>query len=213
MGRLAIKSDESRAGFQRRVLLQALHELSVPARRDEVQAYVSVFSQGVYDVPEFSGLLAEDLAAWRSGSSRDVWLCPALCGTEALPETSYMAQSNWKVENRIVGNGLSGSRHLWLLRVFCDQYIIAEEEGLDGLAILAGQIRNHADAVSARLSNELVMFLDDSNDLLDISSVEELREAAEDHYSEVIYSERSRRRIIAEHLDRLPESLRLFGSQ
>jgi hypothetical protein len=196
---------------QRAVVLTALREFYCPVQVDNLNAYVAAFAPHVGSLPDPEGVVATEVSAWRSGSLGPVWICPAIMDEYGAANDAYLTRSDWGLEDRVLIHGGDEAYHLWLVRVLCDLYLVAEERGSEGLAAIAMRIRHHGEAVVSRLSEEPISSLADGIGTFDEDMIESLREAAEDSHAELAAKERSTRRQLVHELERLDDSRRLFG--
>jgi hypothetical protein len=58
---------------------------------------------------------------------------------------TFMTRSDWRVQNRLILSDSDDTRHLWLLRVFCDLLLVATEQSLGSIGALASRARVHAE--------------------------------------------------------------------
>jgi hypothetical protein len=212
VGRLTIEPGQAPEEFQRVVVLRALDQLYCPAQWDELNAYASTFAEPITELPVLRQIIDRERGRWSTGTSGEVLLCPALQESSAASDAEYLTRSDWKLENRLVGPAIALSRSLWLLRVFCDLYLVAEEDGLDNLDVLFGQIAKHARNARSQLSENDLHFLDDGAQGVDVDDIERIREAAEDAHSDAAGSDRPNRLAAVDKFTPLTDSQRLFGA-
>jgi predicted RNase H-like HicB family nuclease len=99
---------------------------------------------------------------------------------------------------------------MWLVRVFCDRYMIAEERGAPDLRPLYSRILYHGELVSSDLPGDVIAALPPVVEEVG-DAIEELREMAEDAHAVLSETELSTRRPLAEELENLDEFRKLFG--
>lgn len=196
---------------QRAVVLTALEEFYCPVQVDDLNAYAAVFAPGIDSLPDFAGVVAAEASAWRSGSLRKIWICPSLTDVDGASNDTYLTLSNWSLENRLLIRAGDQARRVWLVRVLCDLYLVAEEEGSQDLEPIAARIRYHSESAISYLPAELVSILIHGVEEFNVDMIEKLREAAEDSYTVLAAKERAAWRQSAQELERLDDYRRLFG--
>lgn len=197
---------------QRSATLAALHEFYCPVQAEDVDAYTAIFAPQLGRISDLVEVLATEASAWRSGRLGPVWLCPALADAEAVANPAYLTRSDWSIENRLLIRGGSQARHAWLARVFADQYLVATEQGIRHLSPIVSRIRHHAISADQHLLNRVTSSLDHNTNEADEDIIEELREAAEDSYAALAAEDQPRRRQLAQQLEHLEDSRRIFGN-
>ena len=197
---------------QRAAMLAALHEFYCPVQLDDIGAYASVFVPAVLPLPDPALVVTAEASAWRLGKSRPNWICPALTNENGVANYAYLTRSEWSLENRLITESDNKARDVWLVRVFCDQYLVAEEQGLPDLESIIARIRHHGESAAASLPTELVSNFLRGADEVDGDVIEELREAAEDSHAFLAAQDRPMRRQLAQDLERLDDYRRLFGN-
>ncbi len=188
MEKLRLAEGQDPSEYRRNVLLRATHEFYCPVPRDDLEAYAAVFADMSEGVPDLRSLILEEQLAWRTGVSRDVWLCPALRVPDGRPDYDYLTRSDWRLDVRVVAPHGDAVRGLWLLRRFCDLYMVAEESHLGTPEGLAAQIEKYLSVSAEYLAEDLQSRL--RRDELYDDLLEDVREAAEDAYSRVEGNER-----------------------
>ncbi|WP_162561303.1 hypothetical protein [Salinispora vitiensis] len=193
---------------QRAVIIAALDEFYCPVQVDDIGAFAS----NLLPLPSPGSVVAAEASAWNLGRSGPNWICPALTNGNGAADHRYLTRSDWSLENRLITESDSKARHLWLVRVFCDQYMIAEEQGLDDLESIIARIRFHSELSASSLSTELVSNILGGADEVEGEMIEELREVAEDAHAFLAVQDRSMQRQLARDLERLGDYCRLFGN-
>lgn len=144
----------------RGALIRTLRRLDRPLDWGDLTACVT----GSSEVPAVPEIVSEEKAAWGEGEERKHWLCPALTETKGVMSTEYLTLSSWKPAHRIVPTSAL-LFELWMVRVFCDEYLSVEEEGggnlqaiRGGSCIMAPELRI-ASPKSCPLSIELTLLI------------------------------------------------------
>jgi hypothetical protein len=195
----------------RTVLLAALQEFYCPVQPDDIRAYIAAFAPEALTLPGPGQVLASEASAWRSGRLGPIWVCPAFVNGDAVANQEYLTRSDWSIENRLLIQNKSRARHVWLIRVFCDQYLVAEERGSRDLAPIFSRIRYHGELAASDLPGGVFPDLSWEVGGVDGDLIEELREIAEDSHAALAASERPERRRLAQELERFDGYRRLFG--
>jgi hypothetical protein len=201
---------EDAAAFRKRALLAALNDFYCPVEVGDLAAYVATFAPGI-ELTTVASLVQRECEVRRSGSSQGIWLCPALREPPVSFDDRFMTRSDWRVQNRLILSDSDDTRHLWLLRVFCDLLLVATEQSLGSIGALASRARVHAEFGHGRLFSGLVSALDSSSGMLDTDAVERLREEAEDAHAGLAGDEEAARAIVVQEYERLVKVDLTFG--
>jgi len=195
----------------RATLLAALQEFYCPVQPDDIRAYFAAFAPEALTIPRPRQVLASEALAWRSGRLGPIWACPAFVNGEGVANQDYLTRSDWSIEGRLLIQNGSRARHVWLTRVLCDQYLVAEERGTLDLETIFSRILYHGERAASDLPGGV--FADLSRDAggVDSDQIEALREIAEDSHAALAASERPERHRLAQGLERLDGYRRLFG--
>ncbi|WP_432850716.1 hypothetical protein ACQPXB_08660 [Amycolatopsis sp. CA-161197] len=204
-GRLGQPSQD----LEREVVLRALREFYCPLASSEISAFASVFMDVSGLQLNLSGLLEAERASWHSAESSDGLICPAIESESGFANARLVTSSDWPLNNRLVGWELEKSRAIWSLRVFCDLYLVAEEENLSRRGILIEHITERVQL----LSEDLRGTFDFEGDVgLELERIEEVREAAEDAFDIERVSLGRHLETILPRLLSLPKEFQLFGA-
>lgn len=192
------RGDESPEDYLRRVLLDALDVFYCPLRTEELAAYITTFAQYRGEIPQPADIVEGERRRAHGSLAADVWLCHGLGERPVHFEQDFLARSDWDVGARLVVHDDEQSRQLWLLRIFCDAYLVAMEKNIDGLATLELAIKKHVIGARPSLPAD-VAAVGDSR--LSRTTVSRLREAAEDAHAELAASEEVRRANLAKEYE------------
>ncbi|PPK93918.1 hypothetical protein CLV92_109197 [Kineococcus xinjiangensis] len=209
-------SDEARGR-----VLAALDQLYVPAQQEELEACATALTGAALRLPSVGEVLAQEAEAWRRGVQRPVWVCGGVQVATGEIATDRLARSDWRLANRLIhGEDVDqdDERSLWLLRQFCDLYLVVQEKKTvvqqrktEGRERLAAQVRRHAHIAADVLPPRRLGFLKKPDLEWGEDRVEWLRNAAEDAASSLRTPLRDVTPPAMWRWDRLSEAETLFG--
>lgn len=108
--------------------IAALAELSVPSSPKQIAAYAEAQSGEAFDVRALASVRRDEFRSWRSGSSRDTYIVPALEGPWFVAGRGRLALSHWSLPRRILGPLSPRADHLRTCMQIADR-IVSEEAG------------------------------------------------------------------------------------